>query len=708
VFAPHRFPQPLTFATVCLLVLAGGAPVRAAETRWWSTATSGDYEGAETRGVVIDPDGVLALGPETSSSTVDSIDVAWSLAVLEDGSVAMGGDRGRIVRWTRGGGAAAWVTLPVGQVLSLLADGDDLIAGTGPDGWIYRVRANGDTTRIASTGERYVWALVPDGDRGWFAATGTRGRILHVARNGTVRTRLDTEETNIVSLASDARGGVFAGGDTQGRVLHVRADGTSSTLFDAPEEEIRAVARGADGAVYAAALSARAVQSAGADDDSEAVPRPVRRPAIRGETRIYRIVPDSSVTAWWTAPSASIFALIDSPGGLLAAAGHRAGLFRIEGRGRASRWLATADGPVTALVAAGDGEWIAATSNPVRLWRLEPGRRRAGELVSPALDAKRFARFGALRWSGDAGGGRVAFATRSGNTPEPDTTWTAWREARGEVAAPPARYLQWKLELEGGRPSVESVEIAWRETNAPPSVGGLRVAVPVEGFRDGRLSTRTEPVTQELPGGRKVEFSLKRRSDEGERADLPLWVQGLRTVQWSADDPNEDPLRYRIDVRREGDGDWIPVAVDLPDSVHVWDTNIVPDGRYRLRVTASDTEGNPLGEALETAVTSPVVTVDNSPPVIAAFTVVAGAGRAMASGRASDSAGPLARIEIAIDGGPWRAVAPEGGLADRPDAAFAVALEEIAPGPHAITLRVVDRAGNFALRAARVTVPNGR
>src|SRR5262249_7887011 len=149
--------------------------------QWWIADSPGDYVKAESRGIAVRPDGTLELGPQVTTSRAESLATIWSIAVLRDGSVALAGDHGRIDRWTEGGGVRPWVRLPVGQVLSLAADGEGVVAGTGPEGVIFRVGARGDTTRLARTGERYVWGLAPAGSGAWYAATGTRGRLLRVA-----------------------------------------------------------------------------------------------------------------------------------------------------------------------------------------------------------------------------------------------------------------------------------------------------------------------------------------------------------------------------------------------------------------------------------------------------------------------------------------------------------------------------------------------
>lgn len=705
-----RPPRARLVRAAALLGFAVATVVHASDTQWWISDAPADYAGAESRGVVVAPDGALSLGPETATSLADSLNVVWSIVALGDGSVALAGDRGRIDRWTPSGGVRPWVRLRVGQVFALASDGaGGLVAGTGPGGAVYRISAGGDTALLARTGERYVWGLAPAGRGAWYAATGTRGRLLRI-EDGKSRVVLDTDESNLVSLVSDGRGGVYAGGDSKGRVIHARADGSVRTVFDAPEDEVRSLAVGADGALYAAALTGSAV-SEDEDEKDDASPEPARGPVTGAKAVVYRIVPDSAVTVWWTSPQPFVFALAAGRGpsaGILAATGNRAGVARLERANGASQWLAPSQGQVTALAVDAQGRVFAATSNPGALWRLGPGRADRGTLQSGVLDARRIARFGRLRWRGTPGGG-VGLETRSGNTDTPDTTWSDWANAAGgAIASPPARYLQWRIALRGDATRIESVEAAWRERNLPPRLEDVVVAPQGQGFREGELQPRTEPVTQTLPGGQRVEYSIPSAATPRQLRDLPAWARGMRTVQWRATDPNADPLLYRIDVRAEAGEGWSKVAEDLEAPAFTWDTNTIPDGRYRLRVTASDVRGNAVGEERTDQATSEPFTVDNAPPSVTGLEVRGEAGAVRVQGRAEDQGSGLSRIEVAIDEAAWRPVTPDGGLTDDASHAFDARLDAVAPGEHSVAVRAVDRAGNTASRAARVTVTRPR
>ncbi|MFN8588579.1 MAG: hypothetical protein U0704_12355 [Candidatus Eisenbacteria bacterium] len=680
------------FAMVLVSAVAG-----ATETQWWTSQVFGDYAKAELRGAVLRADGVIEAGPAVRSWTTDSLRAAWAVVPMADGSVAIAGDHGRVDRWTAAGGVKPWVKLGGGQVIALVRDGDGLLAGTGPRGIVYRIGARGDTTRVCATDERYVWALAPGANGAVWAATGTRGRLLRIEK-GVARIVFDADESNLVSLVADGSGGVYAGGDSRGRVFHVSASGEARTLFDAGEDEVRALARTSDGAIWAAALSVTAVNTEGEDEDE--APAPVRAPLAGGRAVVYRVAPDSAAVAWWTSPQPLVFALAASPQGLLAATGNRAGVFRIERANAASALLAPEQAQVTALATAADGAVWAVTANPVVLWRIGPGSAAGGELLSGLLDTRRFARFGAARVEAS---GDVTLATRSGNSDAPDTTWSRWEPlAGGRVASPAARWLQWKATLgTGGR--LDEVSIAWREDNLPPRVDEIGVAPQAQGFRDGELGPRSEAVTQALPGGQKVEYSVTMPLNKPIR-ELPVWARGLRTLQWRASDPNLDALRFRVEIRREDGGAWVEIGKDLEASVFSWNTNSLPDGRYRIRVTASDAAANAVGEERTGDAVSRPFAVDNTPP---AWTALGGSG-ARIEGTAADASSPIVRLEVAVDDGDWRLLATDSALADTKEARFHVTLPNLAPGEHLVSVRAVDLAGNAATRAIGVQVPRGR
>src|SRR5262249_2047461 len=284
-----------------------------------------------------------------------------------------------------------------------------------------------------------------------------------------------------------------------------------------------------------------------------------------------------------------------------------------------------------------------------------------------------------------------------------------WQPVAGDgaIASPPGRFLQWKVRLGSGDARGDEVTVSYRETNQPPRIDDLSVAPQGQAFRQGGMAPRTESVTQPVAGGQEVECSATIGGSRPIR-EMPLWARGLRTLSWRGVDPNGDPLRYKVAVRAEPDGDWIEIGKDLEASMLTWNTNTLANGRYRVKVTASDAEGNAVGEALTAEAVSEPFTIDNTPPQVTALEAHAGKDGVEVSGAAADGQGGPQRLDLRIDDGAWHSLSPDGGLSDAPKLTFRRLLPDLAPGPHLVSVRAVDAAGNAATRAAQVVVPKPR
>ena len=128
-------------------------------------------------------------------------------------------------------------------------------------------------------------------------------------------------------------------------------------------------------------------------------------------------------------------------------------IFRLNGDPARATLLSRATArQVTALLRDPGGRIVGATSNPGKLFALSGGPAAKGSYESDVRDAGTVASWGVIRWRATARAGQVQLLTRSGNTANPDETWSAWSKpyssAEGEqIASPNARYLQWRAVL---------------------------------------------------------------------------------------------------------------------------------------------------------------------------------------------------------------------------------------------------------------------
>jgi hypothetical protein len=678
----------------------------------------------------VDSDGVLALARRAEKVAAVEEPFAFSFAALPDGWAVGTGNDGKVLEVRRDGTVSVLFDAPEPVVFALWADPDGtLFAGTSPQGKVYRI-ANGKAEPFFDPGETYIWSIVRGADGALWVATGTEGRLYRVDAKGHGEVAFDSEETHLRSLLALPDGGLLIGTAPSGLVLRWNAkDKTARAVYDSALSEVVAFAPGPDGSAWAAVLSSESsflglapkAQATGtkkdsggdssADDDGEPTPVVVvsagdedesavvsgSRPAgTRGpRSELVRIRPDGRCETVWTSQDETLFSLASDGATLWAGTGLDGRLYRFEGdRARVEKDLE--ERQIVGLAPGPDGPAML-TTNAGAVWRFVSGAATTGTFTSAALDAGQAARFGVFRWSGEqpAGAG-VTVSLRTGFSAEPDRTWSGWSApAEGtEVALgslPQGRYVQYRLVLRAGGgagPRVTGTEISYRQENLRPRIERLEVLPPGQilvpaGFNPGEQTF--EPAHPDREG---IFTTLEPALPRDERLKT-LWKIGWRTLRWKASDANGDDLEAALAVRPEGSsGDWIQMTDHLDKDHYGFDSTVLPDGRYRFRLTVSDAPGNDPASALETTEISDPVTIDHTPPVLR---------RVERSGRGArltvyDAHSPLRTAEMSVDGAEWKPLAAADGMVDGRTEELIV--PEIPDGAHLVLVRVGDAAFN--------------
>ena len=200
---------------------------------------------------------------------------------------------------------------------------------------------------------------------------------------------------------------------------------------------------------------------------------------------------------------------------------------------------------------------------------------------------------------------------------------------------------------------------------------------------------------QSLPSGTEVTYS--RGPSGGGARGLPLLLRGMRTAEWDAMDPNDDPLTFDVWIKSETEEVWKLMAEEIERTIHTWDSTSMPDGAYRLRIVVSDGGGNPPGEEATDERVSAIFTVDNTPPEIASFEVRRSGTAAHVRGSAVDSSSPIVGVECSLDYGEWVPAFAEDMMFDSLREGFRFSFDDVPEGEHAVAVRVLDRSGNTAV-----------
>ncbi len=574
---------------------------------------------------------------------------------------------------------------------------------------------------------KYIFAIAVDKSGNIFLGTGPEGKVFKLNPNGrNAQVIYDSPDKNILSLAVEQDGCIYAGSDTRGLVYKIDPRTRKTTvLYDSDQPEITSLLIASDmesgvsynvcTGLYAAATSAKIVQAqtqfaasvydgsssgrpeaetenGSSIDQSEGSrnlqiantekptenkppqgpPQPVKRAKTAKASYIYNISKDGFVREVF-GEAAIFFCLATQNGKLLVGTGNSGQLYSIDPalEEQAVIFEDKQASQITAMAVSGQDVFLG-TANPAKLIKLTSGFASEGVYISDLIDAGQPSKWGKLQLEADIPRGcEVLMACRSGNVEDVnDPTFSDWSglveiTEPVQLNCPLGRFCQYKLVLrsENGdkTPQIREIAVANTVPNLAPKVEAVTVA-PISG-----------------PG-----------------------KEGFLKISYKASDDNEDELIYRIDFRKIGRTNWIELKDQVDGSSFDWDGKTVEDGRYEIRVTASDEKNNTTATKLTGSRISQPVVVDNTGPAVMKMAVTPafeGDERyQILKIEVWDELSAIGKLEYTIDSNTdWVASIPDDMVYDTTSENFTIQIEvndKLSEGDHVLTIRVKDAVGN--------------
>jgi hypothetical protein len=524
-----------------------------------------------------------------------------------------------------------------------------------------------------------------------YVAAGAPAVVYRVpAGGGKAEVAFKTVDQHIRCLLMGPDGTLWAGSDGSGAVykFNTRVAGAKPfAAYAAAKREITSLAMDPAGNVFAAGVGTR--QAAGTPSPG-LPPLPVTgavgvtitfsqpgsanaataNTLIPEGSEIYRIAADGSPEKLVSLKEDVVYALAFHGGHLLAATGNRGRVYRVDaavpGLYTDVTHLEAAQGMAFAAGAGASGGLLIATSNSGKVYRLEDRVAANATFTSEVFDAQAFSQWGRVELSPQAAGAGFDLFVRSGNVESPLMGWSEWAPVgkQGEVTVPGGRFVQWKAVLRAGA-NVESVALNYLQKNLAPVVDevvvqpGARVAAT-----PAQPQNATVQVSFPAAAGTNAQAFV---SDANAQPLMAQKDKSAVTVRWAAHDENGDDLMFAVWYRGVGERNWRLLKDKISEKFLSFDSSLLPDGRYEVKVVASDAPVHTDAETLTGERTSGEFVVDTTPPVpgVLSATMVAGTpAKIHATFSAKDATSPIEHAEYSVDAGPWQYLEPVGRVSD--------------------------------------------
>lgn len=739
----------ILFAT-WLIVLLSPHFLIAQGTKLWLQSRYDEFEKGQPQSVAIASDGHLEVAPELRSVLLTPSTYVWSVASDSHGNAYLAtGSPATVLKVSPDGVSTKLFStkdLSV-QAVQVGADGS-VYAATLPSGKVYRIRSGQtnlddsnaavvfDPTALSTKTEdqpKYIWALAFDAQGALYIATGGPAAIYRVRVTAAASAKpelfFSSDEEHIRCLLFLPNGDLIAGSDGSGLVYKIDKDGKGIVLYDAPKREVTALAASPNGQLYVATVGEKA--------KSTLPPLPITARS-GGVTATITIVTPGSVQAsnnnsvvpegsevdelnaqgaprkLW-ASSDVVYGLHATPQGLLVATGNQGKIYRVQEDGSYADLAHAAAGQATAFVDAPGGVYVT-TGNTGRLYKLPAEAAATGTYLSDVFDAGFFSTWG--RAEIDANNGSAAPSSfdlfaRTGNIENPERNWSEWQKVTSNsptVGAPAARFIQWKVVLRPGA-RIASIGIDYLPVNVAPVVDEVAVQPGARVNEAAVQPQQPQTVIISLPSAQGGS-SFNQDSNTAPLAGFK--DRTAVTVRWSAHDDNGDELLFDVYIRGDDEKDWKLLRARVKQHYFSFDSSLLPDGGYRVKVSASDAPSHPPGEQLTGSKESANFVIDTTSPVVSGLQAKLEAGKLHATFQAADATSPIDRAEYSVDAGQWQYLEPVGKLSDsltehydfmiplpsRPADAAGDAVAD--PAEHIVTVRVYDRYDNVGVAKSLV------
>ncbi len=659
------------------------------ETKQFEVSKKEDLLRAEMLdGLMITSKGEVKLGYQVAKApdpakgqTID--EPSFWTGCEEGGSFWVGTPTGKIYKVSPTGIGEPFDTKDL-IVTSIVAVGKDIFAATVPSGTIYKL-SGGSWKEFVKTDKKYIWQLFPVKD-GLLAACGTPAKLVKISLDGKVNTLFSVKAENVLSIASQGSD-ILIGTSKPGYLIRVKEgkpDYTGQVLYDFQEQEVKAI-RVQDKNIYVAINNASNfspysfladVRSALASHRQIEPKRPqlLSSASSTVSCSIWKITHSKTEPIVEFSP-AYVSDIVWDQDGLLVGLANSGRVFKVFDDGNYELSYSFKENQVLGFVTSSSKLKAVCLGDRAALGITTGERATLGTFVSQVFDSKFQSDWGTImcKYTGKA----VKATVRWGNVLKPEDGWFDWtapiESFPSKLPVPRTRYIQVKLTVQDPETAINSFALSYKNENQRPKITDLKVTTAV-----------TVPIGPYTSGS-------------GTKALPPHTT--TKTVTWAAHDSDGDILSYRLFYRRANSQEKIPVF-NVPTVLNSiqWNTDTIPDGKYKLTLVASDERSNNDKDVLTQEAESDEFVIDNTKPQI---TYTIDDKTYKISAVATDKMTNIIRIEYQINSGDFKTVQPKDGIFDSTTEQFDILPWSGLKGEFTVTIKAYDAEHNFCVTSAQ-------
>lgn len=607
----------------------------------------------------------------------------------------------------------------------------NLLAGiSGDKAKLIRFVNNKAWTIFEPNDANYIFDLKTDPKGNIYIATGPKGKIYKIndtLPHLTADTKnpsfnpikpaeiiFDAIDKSILCIELDNKGNLYAGTDKKGVVYKIDTQtNKTAVLYDSGLTEITGIALDEQGNVYAAATSqdVLAVQKAAAAMIAKNIGKPAPNQSQPPQKKssglilniantkspegtenaqrqiqmaqaqpagpashIYKIAPNGIVQSIYSEPVV-FFALKKVDDKLIIATGNKGQIYQYSLTDKNSQMIYEDKTSAQILsIAAFEDNIYAAAANPAKLYKIANHYSTQGEYISPLIDAGQPAIWGKFQLQAQIPDNtKITVSARTANIADPNSDLfpkfsdEIQIKSAIDLPIPAARFMQYKLKFQTD------------DVNITPTVNQTASAYIIPNVAPKILAVS---------------------------ADLDKNKPGIFNITYQAQDDNQDNLCYTIEYKNLAMDKWIQIQDNLDKPAFEWDSKTVQDGRYEIKITASDKNSNDPATELTDSRISDVIVVDNTRPAIQAQLEKTENNTAYFNLTVGDEYSVIGSVQYTINSSKdYISILPDDKIYDMTEESFTVSIDDLKQGTSVITFKATDDIGNTAYKAVEVDIP---